>query len=375
MKLINYIVLGLLLISNNCLAVTFQKNDIKLDVNGYVGYKYINATNDDKTIQSEPELGLMLSLQINDYLSTYTQFEYDEDINNALVYSFASFDYPINEELVIGLKAGKLRHSYALYNDVRVNPRTRPGIIAPQAIYWNSLGSLLTSGVGVNFNIKWKNLELSYSIVDPSITDKKQEAATWTRGLVTEVDTSFGDYRLATLKYTHDTVPITFKSTWARINLGNKTSAASNFIFPNDKDQDQKLNIFVNSLEYTWRDLTVSAESIMVKTFFNKWNSPGQWSDGYSFGLRYEATENISLYTNYNYYHSQQIKNLPPSPYTTIHTGDINFGANYHKDNWMIGVEAHKIQGGRWALPENYNADRGAYENWWIIATNFAYFF
>jgi hypothetical protein len=41
----------------------------------------------------------------------------------------------------------------------------------------------------------------------------------------------------------------------------------------------------------------------------------------------------------------------------------------------MIGLEAHKIQGGRWALPENYNADPGAYENWWMIATNFVYSF
>lgn len=375
MKIINYIVLGLLLITNNCLAVTFEKDNLKLDVNGYAGYKYVNATNDDKTIQSEPELGLMMSLQINDYLSMYTQFKYDENINNALVYSFASLDYPINEDLSIGFKAGKLRHSFGLYNDVRVNPRTRPGIIVPQAIYWNSLGSLLTSGVGVNMNMKWKGLELSYSIVDPSITDKKQEAATWSRGLVSEVETSLGDYRIATLKYTHDEIPITFKSTWARVNIGNKTTPINDYLFPNDAGQDQKLNIFVNSLEYTWKDLTLSAEDIRVKTFFNEWNSPGQWSGGYSFTGRYEINDNISTYVNYNYYHSQQLKNLPISPYTTIHTNDINFGVNYHQDDWMIGLEAHKIQGGRWALPENYNADRGAYENWWIITTNFAYFF
>jgi hypothetical protein len=354
-------------------AETFEKFGLKLDINGYVGYKYVNATNDDKTIQSEPELGLMTSLQINNYLSLYTQFKYDEDINNALVYSFASFDYPINEDLSIGFKAGKLRHSYGLYNDVRVNPRTRPGIIVPQAIYWNSLGSLLTSGVGVNMNVKWKGLELGYSIVNPSITDKKQEAATWTRGLATEVDTSFGDYRLATLKYTYD--DLVFKSSWARINLGNKTSQTMAIIFPNDVNQDQKLNIFVNSLEYTWRDLTLSAEDIRVKTFFNEWDSPGQWSGGYSFSARYEITEHVSGYANYNFYHSQQLKNLPTPPYTTIHTGDINFGLNYHRDNWMIGLEAHKIQGGRWALPENYNADPGAYENWWMIATNFVYSF
>ena len=378
MKLVNYIVLGLLLISNNCLAVTFEKNDIKLDVNGYVGYKYIISSEQNTTIKSEPELGLMLSLQLHDYLSIYTQFRYDETIDNALVYSFASFDYPIYEDLSISLKAGKLRNSLSLYNDLRISPRTRPQVIMPQAIYWNNLGTILTSGVGVRLDVKWKNLEVSYSIAEPIITDPVSDAKAWAGALIEKTSTKFGDSQVAYVKYTGDDIPVTVKSSWTRFNLGNNYTPVYQFLFPDDYKRDNIFHLFNNSLQYTWRDkLILTGEHIFVKGSLNEWDEPKNWSYGWTVSAKYELTEYLSIYTNYNQYVSKisKLNSLIKTPQNLATTSDINGGFNYHRDDWQIGIEAHRIQGARWMNSDDYKSDPNGYDTWWMVGMNFAYFF
>jgi len=359
-------------------AKTFQNEDLKLDVNGYVGYRYIGSTAKNSVLPSNPELGLALSLQTSQYLSFYTQFAYANEIDNALLYSFASIDVPLNDEITAGIKIGKLRHDTGLFNATRVNPGTRPGVIVPQAIYWDSLQRMVTSGTGINLNIKWRNFEASYSIDKPDVADAKSEAFTWTRNLLKEIETSFGSHQTAFIKYSDDSIPLTLKSTWKRVNLGNNNNLpVFNFIFKNKfpESTNQIYDIFINSLQYSYENLTVSLEDIRVGAFFNSVSSIDQWSYGDSITLKYDVDDNISVYTNYNNYNSGHIANTPQLPwyYENVHDGSV--GINYHKDNWMIGVEAHKIQGGRWVEPQDFNADPNAYKNWYMIAVNAVYFF
>lgn len=373
MKFIIYF-LGLLIPSMSN-AVTFQKDDLKLDVNGYVGYKYVISSEQNTTIPSEPELGLALSLQLHDYLSLYTQFKYAETIDNALVYSFASFDYPISEDLSISLKAGKLRNSLSLYNDLRISPRTRPQVIMPQAIYWNNLGTILTSGVGVRLDVKWKSLEASYSIAEPIITDPESDAKAWAGALISKTSTKFGDSQVAYVKYTGD--DITIKSSWTRFNLGNNYTPVYKFLFPSDYERDNIFHLFNNSLQYTWDKLTLTGEHIFVKGTLNKWDEPKNWSYGWTVTAKYELTDNVSIYTNYNQYVSKlaKLNSMIKTPQNLATTSDINGGINYHRDDWQIGLEAHRIQGARWMNADDYKSDPNGYDTWWMVGMNFVYFF
>ena len=370
-------IIPLLLISNTCLAVTFQKDDIKMDVNGYVGYKYIVSSERNTSIQSEPELGLVLSLQLHDYFSLYTQFKYDERIEDALVYSFASFDYPITSDSSISIKAGKLRHSLGLYNDLRISPRTRPQVIIPQSIYWNILGTILTSGVGVRIDAKWKNLEVSYSISEPVITDPVSDAKVWAGALINKTSTKFGDAQTAYIKYTGDE-GLVLKSSVTRFNLGNEYTPTYKYLFPQYYDKDNVFFLFNNSIQYTWNDLTLTGEHMLVKGTINEWNRPSLWSNGWSVSAKYEITEYLSTYINYNQYNSQISKLsplIPPSPGNLSTTGDLNGGFNYHRDDWQFGIEAHRIQGARWMYSSDYKSDPSGYDTWWMIGMNVAYFF
>lgn len=135
-------------------------------------------------------------------------------------------------------------------------------------------------------------------------------------------------------------------------------------------------NIFTNSVEFSpIKDLTITGESLFVKTPFDFSNDFTEWSNGYAFTAKYELTEKVSLYSNYNYYQAQQLPNTPPIAWQLKHTTDVSVGVNYHQDNWQLAAEIHKIQGGRWSMPADYRADPDSYKNWYMVGVNFVYFF
>lgn len=351
-------------------------NDMNLDVNGYVGYKYIYSSQKNTAIRSSPELGVSLALQANEHLSLYTQFAYTENIDSALVYSFAAFDWQFDNGIRTSVKAGKLRENYALYNTTRINPRTRQGVIPPQAIYWDSLSALLTSGVGISTSVGYKNVEAGFTIDKPVSIDAKQEAQTWTSGLANKVHVEFGSRKSAYLQYFDDEIPLKIKLSWFEMNFGNDNSPAMKFLFPQYYSKDQIADIFLAGVEYSPTDkLTLIGESIFVKGFFNKYSKIQNWSNGYSLTAKYDLNEYVTLYSNYNYYNSQPVSKLVVSPWQYQHTSDINVGLNYHHQNWQVGIEGHYIQGGRWTMPNDFKSNPDGYKNWTMIGINFTYFF
>jgi hypothetical protein len=352
-------------------AFTIDTLGIRAHINGYLGYKYIASTAKNSAIPSQPELGINLSVELNDHWSTYTQFQYDDNIENAMAYNFISYKTALSEDAELSINAGKLRHRYGLYNSARVNPLTRQGVVMPQAIYWDSLRDILTSGTGVEFNIEWKNLEISYSITDPAVTDPDYDAKIWSPRLLKTVDTSFGSFQLATLQYTFDTIPLVYKGSWTRINLGSQNTPAVKFLFPQYENSEQITTIWTNSLKYVHNDWTFSAESILVQPFFAEKTS--QLGLGLSFTAQYELTEHTALMVNYNEYRSGKPRASAQPWYN--YAKDINIGVTYHRDKWLVGAQIHRINGGRWVDNNDWNADPNSYKEWWMVGINAVYFF
>ena len=363
-------ILAILILNTICYSAygkTFEHNNMRLDVNGYAGYKYITSSAQDTVNNSEPELGLALSLQLTDNLSAYTQFAYANDIETSLVYSFLSYDYLINPDFRVGIKAGKLRHEYGLYNSSRINPRTRQGVIMPQSIYWDSLRYRLASGVGINFNLRWKNLELSYTIDQPTVTDPQYEGLVWAPGLLNQVTSDFGSHQIASLKYSFSTIPLIFKASWTNNNLGSDNTKIHDIVFPDNNEQIMELlNLGV---EYNYEKLTLSAEALLINTFFTEWDN--FYSHGTSYTAKYEFSDKIDLRINYNYYYTPALQRNK----WLQNTNDINIGINYHEDDWMIGAEVHQVNGARWTNPADQSRGQEEYDNWYIFAINAVYFF
>lgn len=353
------------------MALVLEHDDLKLHINGYVGYKYITGSAKNSAIESQPELGTELSLDINENWSAFTQFTYDKTIDTALVYSFLTYQTMVTDDLSIKLNGGRLRHDVGLYNNTRVNPRTRPGVIVPQSIYWDSLKHLLVSGDGVNLQLKYKNLEIGYTIDNPMVTNPQEEAKVWTSVLLNKIDTYFGSHQLVNIKYSFDDIPLIIKTSWTRLDLGDDNTQIMKYAFPYYANKHQFVEFFNAGLIYTYDTWTFSAESLLVKPFYGDWINK-KHSKGLSFTLSKEITDEISVYTNYNEYKSAPVQ----TPYEWYPDAkDLNFGVNYHKDSWMVGAEVHHINGGRWADPFDFKKNPYDYKDWWMIGVNAVYFF
>ena len=372
--MINILLFLLLYSMSLCVeALTFTHNDMQLNVNGYVGYRHISTTAQNSNIVSEPELGLALSLDLDNNWSMFTQFYFEESLDNALAYSFITYQNQLSKDFQVRVNAGKLRHNFGLYNDTRINPRTRQGVIMPQAIYWDSLRHLITSGEGVNVGIKWNQLELGYTIDNPIVTDPIHEAKVWSSTLLNEIHTSFGSHQLATLKYTFTTLPVVLKSSWTRIDLGNDNSYIVKYVFPGYENDNQVSQIWNNGIILTKGDWTLSAEMMILKPFFGAWFNSDKHALGVSYTAEYEINENVSVRANYNSYKTPP-KKYPPQPWYT-YADDSNIGVNYHRDNWMISAEVHHINGGRWVDPTDWAQNPNSYKEWWMVGLNAVYFF
>lgn len=371
----NYIIFALLVcFSSFVKAVTFTHKDLQLDVNGYVGYKYIGSTIKQDTLTSDPELGLLLSLKINNYLSMFTQFQYADEIENALVYSFATFDYAFTDDFQVSINGGKLRHNTAMYNATRINPRTRQGVIPPQAIYWSSLRYMVSSGVGLNIKFKYQGLEIGYTIDDPIVDDPKKEAVIWTGVLLNKINTSFGSHQMVNGIYDFSSIPLKLEVSWTILDFGEDVSPIGKSFNPKNAKTKFNVEFITAGAELKLQDWTLSSEYLIFKPDFVNWSQSKNLSYGTSQTIRYEVNDNVSVYTNYNYYRSSGLgqKNVPS--YLT-HTHDASVGVNYHRDDWMIGIEGHRVEGGRWLDPIDRQNNGTNLDEWYMIGVNAVYFF
>jgi len=243
----------------------------------------------------------------------------------------------------------------------------------PQAIYWNILDETLTSGVGIGAFLEFKNLELSFTIDDPIVHDPKRTAKTFTGTTLNQTQTSFGDHMIATAKYQFEKIPVMIKSSWTRLNLGDDYSDnLPKFISPKILRDDLISDFFTFGVEYKDHGWTLSGETL----WFQNPNAKSAFdfervSKGFSLTAEYEIMENLSARVNYNEYRSISDRLHPHRGYSK----DFNIGLNYHRNQWIFQVEGHRVSGGRWVSPDDFQRNPNAYKDWWMIGANLVYFF
>lgn len=371
------ILLILLLITTKSHAYTYEMGDFKVDLSGYLGWKQIESFQKFDHIKSEPEAGLITNVQLTDHLTVFNQFKYGEDIDDILVYNFIKYNPRLFDKVDVSFYGGKIRIDYGLYNSNRVNPRTRPGVIEPNSIYWPVLRQTLTSGNGVGVEVQYKEFNFKYSIADPTVGDPAAEAQIWTGGLLEELDTSFGSHQFLAVEYTPNDIPLLLKWSWIRLNLGNKTSALTDFLFPQESGKDNINQFTTFGFMYTYDKFVLSSELLLFKSAFSNWYDLGQLSYGHSTRLEYNATDYLTLYTNYNEYNSPLDEKVIDTLNLSDTLGfykDLSIGTNLHNLNWTFGVEAHYIQGSR-TVPGNQIQDPNDFKNWWMVGVNLVYHF
>jgi len=302
--------------------------DKHFDVSGYVGYQFVYGSPEPEPVESSPEVGLLINYDISSEWMAFTQFRLDtEHMEQSVAYAFVEYDSVIADVVPIELTAGKLRHHYGLYNKDRLNPRTRPGNVAPQAMYWDQLRYALTSGWGVAVGTSYENWSFKYTITTPIVVDKKEESVIWFSGRPIEVETKFGGHQLINIDYIRDDWRVVTAITLQDWGHG---AAGKNYIV---------------SLggEKRFGDVTLSLEGMAVMKYLNT-------SYGISATAQYDVSDLISVHANYNRYEAIFKDDAIAAMRTphTIMSNDASVGITIHRDQWEVKTEYHVAKGSIW---------------------------
>lgn len=346
---------------------------------GYLGYKYLTASNCIHRTYNEhgygtPDVGLNLIYNRNNF-QIFNQFRYGSDVGTALVYNFMQYTFNFKHELDITLKGGKLRHDIGLYNASRINPTTRQGVIMPQSIYWDAFDEFMTSGTGVGITMRYKEIELSYTIDDPTIVDQEKTSRVFWSGLLNRTNTTFGSHHIISAIYSPTNQPLIVKASWMHLDFGSDTSALMQKYFPKQANK----NVFGETLafgaEYKWRDFILAGETLWFRSSDRSWDHIADISRGISVTTTYQATEYVDIRLNYNEYNSVSARKLHPEAPWMGYYKDTSIGVNYHINNYMIQVEGHHINGSRVLDPLDVANNSDDYRDWWMIGMNVVYSF
>ena len=347
-----------------------------LDGTGYIGWKQIFSKNDiHNTIPSEPEVGLLLTYKSGS-LELFAQGRYGDNFNQALVFAFASYSIPVSEDAEIKISAGRVRNDLGLYGNDRVNPRTRPGVIEPQAIYWNVLGTTLTSGDGFSIDGRLGEFTLSMIVTQPMINDDSSTERIIAGPLLNRINVEFGSYISTKIIYDSRDIPLTIKASWSKLDLGNDKTQIGKMILTNYTASSEFLNA---GFKYSYDDFSFSSEVFAYLIPGREWiRDIGQLNYGTSTTVTYDVNSDITARINFNQY-SASIANSRFSNSSWFNdVKDLNFGITYHTIDWQIGAEFHQVYGARWVSPKDDMSSRETLEgfrNWWIVGLNAVYFF
>lgn len=137
-------------------------------VQGYVSqgiiYSGDNPFFDDDTgwNANYRELGLNLTWSLNDKVRFAGQLlsrkAGDLDDGDPRI-DFLLMDYQVyaSEGFTTGIRLGRVKNQYGIYNTTRDVPHGRPGVFVPPSVYFESLRDALISSDGGNVYFKWNN--------------------------------------------------------------------------------------------------------------------------------------------------------------------------------------------------------------------------
>jgi len=340
-------------------------NGMQFDINGYAGWKQIVSNVEFDSVPPEPELGLTTSIKLNDRWTIFTQLVYGRKIDKIFAYNQLSYTPPTPiDDLVITIKGGRVLHNTFLYNATRIDPRTRQGVIQPQAMSWDTLNRATTSGDGIGADVKYKNMSISFVADKMVIVDPTSQAQNWSNNpTMRDLRTNF-DNRIITLDYEIPEYDIRTKI-WAEKN---------HFTIADPMHNNYKLGGEHLGAGIEWKPspFVLSTEGFCTKIDRARWTHWNTLYCGMSGTIEYDLTENWTIRGNYNQY----ITTADPTAINVAkNSKDLNTGVNWHHKNWVAGIEAHYIRGGRLVNTESVYNNPKDYERFYVIGMNVVYFF
>lgn len=409
-------VVGILFIVANLGAATIQAAELDvgtftIDIHGFVSQGYLKSDHNNFLADTEEgtfefrEYGLNVSLDPLDQLHGGAQLfgrDFGDYGNDEIILDWAVADFRFQDWL--GIRAGRMKGVFGLYNETRDIDLVRTTIFLPQSLYndaWRD-SFLAVDGVGLYGTLAAESLgSLSYQAQWGKIKIEPDSGVSkylieFVPIDITAVETS-EVYAIGI-----EWVPappldgLRLRFTWDAWDMDHK--AVTN-LHPSWQFQEIPPGVPVNyhsdlsvrtlSVEYRWDDLVLAAETILPDNFDYRFDSPllgvldSGTSDivGYYASAAYSFTEWLELGVLYSeYYNDADDKDgkrhsaLTGYPPYNAWLKDAAVTVRFDVlENWIIKVEGHKMNGTDIMLMAD-NPD-GTKEDWMLFGAKITYNF
>ncbi len=389
--------------------------DWGVDVHGFVSQGYIHsddnnwrANNSSEGTFGYNEIGINFSKQLTDKLRIGLQlFSHDLGAigNNEVLLDWAFADYRWKDWL--GMRVGKIKAPFGLYNESRDIDMLRTSIFLPQGIYNENFRDILASiaGIGVYGDVSIAAAGgLSYYFLagttDLSGEDDNGVVRSFNGLLIVEVtgDSDFEDMYIGCLEWQAPIEDLSFVdalrlriSYWlTELTIPCVVTAAGAVALaplPQGTALDYEFDMYsrtVYSIEYTWQDLIVAAEygktryewHIEVPSLgMSIMDDSRSKSHAYYISATYRFNDWFEMGTYYskNYSNSDDKDGSGSTPKYAAWQKDyalsLRFDVNQY---WVAKLEGHLMDG----VAQCLAMDNDSYEDdWWVFAAKMTFSF
>jgi hypothetical protein len=387
-----------------------------LDVHGFVSQGYLKSSEgvqffaqsgDDDGSFEFTEYGINVGMDLGDAVRVGAQV-YGRNLGDLGDYEptldWAFVDYRFRDWL--GVRAGRIKVAHGLYNEYRDYDMLRPQIFLPQSVYFESMRdafNTLSYGASLYGNQTFGKLgkfhyQAQLGAVDPadhggaaryieSVFDMRVDGLDndWAYGASVQWETPMEGLRLGysffsmNLKTESVTQP---SGLWGLFGLEPGTQA--------DMDEIVRANVF--SAEYTWGELILVAEYMIVPLDYTINNDyagvllAGKPDiEGYYASASYRFADWFQLALTYSeYYPSRKDKDgaseiVMGHPPWNAWLKDLGLTARFDvMENWIVKLEIHRMDGGAVIFAEDQKDAQGNYANpeeWTLFMAKIGYSF
>lgn len=386
-----------------------------IKIQGFISQGYLKSTANNFYADTEDgtfefnEVGINFTTQTSDKLHMGIQF-FARDLgrldNDKPTINWAYGDYKLKD--YIGIRAGIIKLSYGLYNEIRDMDLLRPNILYPYGVYnesWRDVTSSIT-GVGIYGNIPIGFLgKLRYMAQDGvnNITPGSGASDLLEDQVAEAIPGSQSSVKKAHLEHLYNACcfwETPFSIDGLKIGFSGFDlyfEAITDITFSSIGLYDQVLSVDNNticfSLEYVFGDFTFASEYIRYR-----WNLvlagtkvPEHDAVSYYFNFTYSLSDNIEVYTAYSvYYGDNDDKNGNDIPIKDQEyrgwLKEVIYAVRFDiNDNWIFKLETHIADGSALLLnmdqgPPEPDDESGHFKypykkEWLLFAAKLSYYF
>ncbi|MBA3685401.1 MAG: hypothetical protein H0W72_09190 [Planctomycetes bacterium] len=373
-----------------------------VDIHGFASQGYLYSTKNNYLVMSQDgsteynEFGINFSSDLTDDLRLGIQIfarDLGELGNDQPVIDWAVADYHYSD--LIGVRFGKVKQPFGLYNESRDIDLARTSVLLPQSVYTEGFRDAAASFIGIDFygrlpggpvgSVDYQLYGGGNSFEDNnSIAQAFEEPVATPPGVTRSVVID-----KTRVKYLYGG-QIIWNTPLDGLRLGGSLTAVSvhldgtvTLIIPSGPPPSPPTNIItpttfalpnlfvgIASAEYTWRDLVLAAEYsrtdgdiIVDGTPVAGINSSGWYvSAAYRFNPWFELGAAYSVYAS----HREDWSYTDPRSYQEDATLSARFDINPH---WIFKLEAHGMRGAALVDRSDNTNDNGSesFDEHWLF--------